>query len=184
MNSADETAMTGRIAKALTEGTGLLRAPQRVVPLIQKLVSDKLRLTFEQRQLYSYATIKRVSGETLIPLLRWILDAQRSDGGIAAYYSLLTGYSESYPEVTGYIVPTLYDFAHATGDGRCQASRRTRHCMVAFIANADRCVSRWLARRICRSRSAAIGVQHGPNPARPGSRPRGDESSRDSASGH
>jgi hypothetical protein len=39
----------------------------------------------------------------------WILKAQRSDGGIAAYYSLLTGYSDSYPEVTGYIIPTLYD---------------------------------------------------------------------------
>jgi hypothetical protein len=49
-------------------------------------------------------------------LLRWILDAQRPDSGIAAYYSLLTGYSASYPEVTGYIIPTLYDFARATGD--------------------------------------------------------------------
>lgn len=133
MNSADETAMTGRIAKALTEGTGLLRAPQRVVPLIQKLVSDKLRLTFEQRQLYSYATIKRVSGETLIPLLRWILDAQRSNGGIAAYYSLLTGYSESYPEVTGYIVPTLYDFAHATGvDGAKRAAERATAWLLSL----------------------------------------------------
>jgi Prenyltransferase and squalene oxidase repeat len=109
-------AMTGQIAKALNEATGLLRGPQRVLPLIQKLVSDKLRLTFEQRHLYSYADTKRTSGETLNSLLRWILDAQRPDGGIAAYYSLLTGYSQSYPEVTGYIVPTLYDFARVTGD--------------------------------------------------------------------
>jgi Prenyltransferase and squalene oxidase repeat len=116
VNGAEETAMTGRTAKALAEGTGLLRAPQRVVPLIQKLVSDRLRLTFEQRHLYSYATTKRASGDTLNSLLRWILDAQRPDGGIAAYYSFLTGYSESYPEVTGYIIPTLYDFAHAAGD--------------------------------------------------------------------
>src|SRR5216684_7315359 len=46
-------------------------------------------------------------------LIRWLLDAQRADGGIAAYYSLLKGYSESYPEVTGYIIPTLFDFAHS-----------------------------------------------------------------------
>jgi hypothetical protein len=114
-NSRDN-AITDQIAKALTEATGLLRGPQRVVPLIQRLVSDKLRVTFEQRHLYSYATTKRSSGDALNSLLRWILDAQRPDGGIAAYYSLLSGYSESYPEVTGYIVPTLYDCARTTGD--------------------------------------------------------------------
>lgn len=108
----------GQLAKALTEATGLLRRPQRLVPLIRKLVSDKLRVTFERRHLYSYTTTKQPSEETLKALLRWIAHAQRPDGGIAAYYSLLTGYSESYPEVTGYIVPTLYDFARITGDGR------------------------------------------------------------------
>lgn len=120
--------MTGQLAKALTEATGLLRAPQRMLPLVQRLASDKLRVTFQQRHLYSYATTKRPSAETLNSLLRWILDAQRPDGGIAAYYSLLTGYSESYPEVTGYIVPTLYDFARATGDDRATAAaeRATR----------------------------------------------------------
>jgi hypothetical protein len=120
--------MTGQIAKALTEATGLLRGPQRVLPLIQKLVSDKLRFTFEQPHLYSYATTKRASVEALNLLLRWILDAQRPDGGIAAYYSLLTGYSESYPEVTGYIVPTLYDFARVVGDhqGILAAERATQ----------------------------------------------------------
>ncbi len=107
---------TGRIAKALNEAAGLLRGPQRVVPLVQKVISDKIRVTFEQRHLYSYATTRRPSRESLNLLLRWILDAQRLDGGIAAYYSLLTGYSDSYPEVTGYIIPTLYDFARATND--------------------------------------------------------------------
>jgi hypothetical protein len=122
--------MTGQIAKALTEATGLLRGPQRVVPLIQKLVSDKLRVTFEQRHLYSYTATKRASGEMLNSLLRWILDAQRSDGGIAAYYSLLTGYSESYPEVTGYIVPTLYDFARVVKDDRATAAAERAACWL------------------------------------------------------
>jgi len=116
VNGASGNAMTSQIAKALPEATGLLRRPQRMIPLIQKLVSDKLRMAFEQRHLYSYTTAKRASGDTLNSLLRWILDAQQPDGGIAAYYSLLTGYSESYPEVTGYIVPTLYDFARVAGD--------------------------------------------------------------------
>jgi hypothetical protein len=128
VNSAEETAMTVRAAKALTEATGLLRGPQRVIPLIQKLVSDKLRMTFEQRHLYSYTTTKRSSGDALNSLLRWILDAQHPDGGVAAYYSLVTGYSESYPEVTGYLVPTLYDFARTAGDDRAKvaAERATR----------------------------------------------------------
>jgi Prenyltransferase and squalene oxidase repeat len=119
---------TGRTAKALTEATGLLRRPQRVFPLVRKLVSDKLRVSFEQRHLYSYSTTKRPSPEMLNALVRWILDAQRPVGGIAAYYSLLTGYSASYPEVTGYIIPTLYDLARATGDHAplAAAERATR----------------------------------------------------------
>jgi hypothetical protein len=121
VNSSNDTAVPGRIAKAriakaMTEATGLLRGPQRALPLIQRLVSDKFHVTFEQRHLYSYATTRRSSGGALNSLLRWIFDAQLPDGGIAAYYSLLTGYSESYPEVTGYIVPTLYDFARSSGD--------------------------------------------------------------------
>jgi hypothetical protein len=119
-----------KIAKAATEASGLLRAPARVIPLLRKLVIDSIRLTLERRHLYSYASTQRDSAEVLNSLLRWILDAQRPDGGIAAYYSLLTGYSESYPEVTGYIIPTLYDFAGVNGDkaaaARASAERATR----------------------------------------------------------
>lgn len=109
-----------RTGKVLQEAAGLLRAPQRVLPLARKLVSDAIRIRFAQPHLYSYSKCKRGS-ETVLPLLlRWILGAQRPDGGIAAYYSLLTGYSSSYPEVTGYMIPTLYDSArqlhHHTGD--------------------------------------------------------------------
>jgi hypothetical protein len=131
-NGGDD-AVTGQIAKALTEATGLLRGPQRVGPLLQKLVSDKLRVTFELRHLYSYANTKRPSEETLHALLRWILHAQRPDGGIAAYYSLLTGYSESYPEVTGYIVPTLYDFARIANDASTRAAaERATHWLLSL----------------------------------------------------
>ena len=102
-----DNATASLVSTALIEATGLLRRPQRLVPLIQKLASDKIRLTFEPRHLYSYTKAKRPSEEILNSLLRWIIAAQRSDGGIAAYYSLLTGYSEAYPEVTRVIVPTL-----------------------------------------------------------------------------
>jgi hypothetical protein len=130
-----DNATVDQLARALTETTSFLRAPQRVFPLIRRLVSDQLRITFEQRHLYSYAKTTRSSGETLNSLLRWILAAQCADGGIAAYYSLLTGYSESYPEVTGYIVPTLYDFARVNGD--------TSIGDTGITAAADR-ATRWL----------------------------------------
>ena len=126
--------MTGRVAKALSEAKGLLRRPQRALPLVQKLVFDRLRITFEQRHLYSYATTRRSSQDALNSAMRWILDAERADGGIAAYYSLLTGYSASYPEVTGYIVPTLYDYARA-----CRPAQEGE----SAVAAADR-ATRWL----------------------------------------
>jgi hypothetical protein len=132
-DNGGDNGMKGQIARALTEATGLLRGPQRVVPLIRKLVSDKLRIAFEQRHLYSYTTTRRASGDALNLLLRWILDAQRPDGGIAAYYSLLTGYSESYPEVTGYIVPTLFDIARAAGDdGAAVAAKRATRWLLSL----------------------------------------------------
>ena len=47
--------------------------------------------------------------------LDWLARAQdrspTADGGVARHYSLLTGWGASYPETTGYIVPTLLDLA-------------------------------------------------------------------------
>lgn len=124
--------MTGQLSKAFTESKGLLRAPQRAFPLMRRLLSDKFRISVEHRHLYSYTTIRLPSDAALNSLLHWILDAQRSDGGIAAYYSLLTGYSQSYPEVTGYIIPTLYDFSRLATDDAALA-----------VAAADR-ATHWL----------------------------------------
>ncbi len=114
--------MATKAVRALTEAAGLVRAPQRIFPLLRKIASDKLRTTFEYPNLYSYANSKVSTDEALPWLLEWIKRAQHSDGGIAAYYSLLTGYSDSYPEVTGYLIPTLYNFERVTGD---QTARQT-----------------------------------------------------------
>ena len=115
-SSASRNFMTIRTVRVLTEAAGLLRAPQRVIPLFSKLASNELRATFEHRHPYSYAATAIPSEHALRSVVGWMLDAQRPDGGIAAYYSLLTGYSQSYPEVTGYIIPTLYDVEGLTGD--------------------------------------------------------------------
>src|ERR1700675_3156548 len=108
--------MTTKAVRVLSEAVGLLRAPQRILPLFSRVASDELRTIFEHRHLYSYVASTIPTADALRSVVDWIFRAQRPDGGVAAYYSLLTGYSESYPEVTGYIIPTLYDFGRLTGD--------------------------------------------------------------------
>jgi squalene-hopene cyclase-like protein len=50
----------------------------------------------------------------------WLARAQdmstTSDGGVAKHFSLLSGWSTSYPETTGYIVPTMLAYAKRRGD--------------------------------------------------------------------
>ncbi|HUM04679.1 MAG TPA: prenyltransferase/squalene oxidase repeat-containing protein [Terriglobales bacterium] len=126
-----------RWGRVLEEASGLLRGPQRIPQLMFRLAQDELRMLFKESQLYSYAHATRSSAEMLRAIVEWILKAQRSDGGIAAYYSLLTGYSESYPEVTGYIVPTLYDYAREAGDenARKAAESATRWLLTLQMAS-------------------------------------------------
>ena len=49
----------------------------------------------------------------------WIASAQTStpDGGVSLAYSLKNGWRPSYPETTGYIIPTLLNYSHLTGEG-------------------------------------------------------------------
>jgi len=138
--------MTGRIYKATVEASGLIRGPQRVPYLLYRVAQDSLRRRFELRHLYSYTSTHRPTDRALAELIAWIIRAQRTEGGIAAYYSVLTGYSESYAEVTGYIIPTLYDFA------------RTHHAEDALQA-ADR-ATEWLL-SIQFSSGAFAGGLHG-----------------------
>ena len=57
--------------------------------------------------------------------IAWLARAQdRSasyDGGVARHFSLLTGWSTSYPETTGYIVPTLLTYADQRHDAETRA---------------------------------------------------------------
>jgi prenyltransferase beta subunit len=48
----------------------------------------------------------------------WLCRAQdaTSDGGVSARYRLSTGWAASYPETTGYIIPTFFNYAHLTQD--------------------------------------------------------------------
>jgi len=51
---------------------------------------------------------------------KWLTTAQdrsaSNDGGVARDFSLQKGWAASYPETTGYIVPTILEVARSTGD--------------------------------------------------------------------
>jgi uncharacterized protein YyaL (SSP411 family) len=62
---------------------------------------------------------RRVSLEdSLAASYRWLCAAQDApgDGGVAAWYDLFHGWSASYPETTGYIIPTFLTYASVLSD--------------------------------------------------------------------
>jgi len=60
--------------------------------------------------------------------IAWLCAAQdnsaSADGGVARDYSLLTGWATSYPETTGYIIPTMIEVARRTGRQELHARAR------------------------------------------------------------
>ncbi len=54
--------------------------------------------------------------------IQWICDAQDNtstpDRGISRHFSLIDGWGPSYPETTGYIVPTIIEYSRLTHDPR------------------------------------------------------------------
>jgi hypothetical protein len=65
----------------------------------------------------------------MVAAIQWLGRAQdysaTADGGVARHYSLLTGWGSSYPETTGYIVPTILAYAsHARVTEPEQRARR------------------------------------------------------------
>jgi hypothetical protein len=55
-----------------------------------------------------------------------------ADGGVARDFSLVKGWATSYPETTGYIVPTMLDYARRFDDG--DARERARRMLDWFVA--------------------------------------------------
>ena len=82
---------------------------------------------------FSYSNRNLDSGYTdddhLLAAAKWLETAQDAtpDGGITGRYKLNVGWTSSYPETTGYIIPTLLNLEKKTGDKR-------------FYVRAKRCV--------------------------------------------
>ena len=69
--------------------------------------------------------------------LEWIFRAQEAtpDGGVSAFYHTSDGYCPtSYPEVTGYIVPTLWDMHVETQDDRYKTAAAE---MIEWVASVQ-----------------------------------------------
>ncbi len=73
---------------------------------------------------------KDPGAETIMDLgVKWLFRGQdhsaSGDGGVARHFELLTGWSSSYPETTGYIIPTILDYACTFGkpEGLARARR-------------------------------------------------------------
>jgi hypothetical protein len=62
----------------------------------------------------SYDNLEHISGA-----MNWLCLAQDKSkcGGVSRAYSLMRGWEPAYPEVTGYIVPTFFDYYHFSMDG-------------------------------------------------------------------
>jgi hypothetical protein len=60
--------------------------------------------------------------EHLRAAVEWLKRAQDSteDGGVSGGYFDHIGWDASYPETTGYIIPTFFDYAHYTHDPDCE----------------------------------------------------------------
>ncbi|MFZ5759504.1 MAG: pectate lyase [Thermodesulfobacteriota bacterium] len=70
-------------------------------------------------QLYRGKKRKDTSTDQSIEAAKeWLLRAQDAtpDGGVAIRYSLINGWESSYPETTGYIIPTLLNLSNISGD--------------------------------------------------------------------
>lgn len=69
----------------------------------------------------------------------WIGRAQdysrTKDGGVARHYSLIDGWGSSYPETTGYIVPTLLDVARLSGGTVADEARERARRMLDWLVS-------------------------------------------------
>jgi hypothetical protein len=77
----------------------------------------------------------------LFEVMRWLCRAQDSskygDGGVARDFCLIRGWAASYPETTGYIVPTFLAYANRTGETEYRDRARRMIEWLVSIQLAD-----------------------------------------------
>lgn len=109
-------------------------------------------LTETLRDVRAVDTTPQADREHLRSAIEWLHRTQdvTNCGGSAAGYNLVLGWSGPYPETTGYIVPTLYNYADVTGS--TEASERATQ------------MASWLTTLQLDCGGFPAGVDPGPNP--------------------
>lgn len=79
--------------------------------------------------------IEAAVAETLAWLCRAQDHSRTQDGGVARHYSLLSGWGSSYPETTGYIIPTLLACARSLGSSRADELRQRARRMLDWLVS-------------------------------------------------
>jgi hypothetical protein len=73
--------------------------------------------------------------------IKWLCLAQDKsishDGGVAELYSLIDGWGPSYPETTGYIVPTMIDYARLRSDNDARVRAKNMLDWLVSIQFSD-----------------------------------------------
>src|SRR5205807_2230505 len=62
-------------------------------------------------------------------------NSRTRDGGVARDYSLLGGWNSSYPETTGYLVPTLLAYARFKGGPQADEARGRARRMLDWLVS-------------------------------------------------
>ena len=76
------------------------------------------------------------SGQVIKKGIDWLCYAQDNsttkDGGVARHFSLISNWSPSYPETTGYIIPTMLEYARINND---QSIRKRAKRMIDWLVS-------------------------------------------------
>jgi uncharacterized protein YyaL (SSP411 family) len=75
--------------------------------------------------------------------IKWLSKAQDStaDDGVSEGYHLYHGWLPSYPETTGYIIETFFDYYHLTGDERARTRAIRMADWLVSVQNDDGSIS-------------------------------------------
>lgn len=85
-------------------------------PFISKSIVGWMRNTKDMT--ISSKKVKKSKEDYLENAIKWLCQAQdvNDDGGVSSQFSLKNGWFASFPETTGYIIPTFFDYSVYSGE--------------------------------------------------------------------